>query len=483
MLSVLDSSAVAALRALLRSAGYTSASVKRAIGADNDGLFLSTAGVRVAVRHLAEGTPLNTLIKLFLLGVHVDADAADLALMPLGVERHGGTGLVEQVGAKVRATVRLVPSGGLILACDWRPAAGSPPARDHVLGVSESSVRLANLTVRRPVESALDMGTGGGVQAFLLARHTRHVIATDLNPRALEFARFNALLNAVENVEWRTGTWFEPVAGRTFDLIASNPPFVISPESELLFRDGGERGDGLSRRLIQELPAYMNEGGLASILVSWGYRLGEHWSAPLLRWVEKSGCDAWFIHDSSADPLAHAASWNSDLESDPDRHGDALDRWAEYVREEGFQMIGYGGIILRKRAGENWRRIDDVDRKPVTKAGEQIAAGIDAEDWLAGVGGSGGLLDQRLELSPSHHIEETRRVGPRGYEVDHTTIVMDGGVPLRHEADALCLALLSAFDGQRTVGEAIEAAGAQTDELALSEVQELIRLGIVVAAS
>src|SRR5581483_11200196 len=109
---------------------------------------------------------------------------------------------------------------------------------------------LAKLTVRRRVGSALDLGTGCGILALLAADHAGRVVATDVNPRAVNMAAFNARLNGLENVEALTGDLLAPVRGRRFGLIVANPPFVISPESGYLYRDGGRPGDDLLRELL-----------------------------------------------------------------------------------------------------------------------------------------------------------------------------------------------------------------------------------------
>src|SRR4030081_1038241 len=103
-------------------------------------------------------------------------------------------------------------------------------ARYFDSAITDSSRLLARLTIRRSIEVALDLGTGCGYQAVLAARHAERVIATDVNPRALAFTSFNALLNGAPNVECRQGDRFAAVEGLTFDLIASNPPFVVSPD-------------------------------------------------------------------------------------------------------------------------------------------------------------------------------------------------------------------------------------------------------------
>src|SRR6185295_16402497 len=131
--------------------------------------------------------------------------------------------------------VRLVPHGVLLVASDLPDDEGLHP--DHVAGMHRPSVTLADLTVRRHVARALDMGTGCGIQALLAAQHAELVVATDVNERALAFADLNAALNDLDNVETRAGSFFEPVEGETFELVVSNPPYVISPEIAYVFRD------------------------------------------------------------------------------------------------------------------------------------------------------------------------------------------------------------------------------------------------------
>src|SRR5438046_1475536 len=84
-----------------------------------------------------------------------------------------------------------------------------------------ASDSLAWLVPPTPVDSALDVGTVCGIHAIRAARYARRVVATDLNPRALRFARFNAALNGVANIEFREGSLWEPVGDETFDLIVA----------------------------------------------------------------------------------------------------------------------------------------------------------------------------------------------------------------------------------------------------------------------
>ena len=84
-----------------------------------------------------------------------------------------------------------------------------------------------------------------------------------MNARALAYAKFNAALNGVGNVETRLGSFFEPVDGEQFDLVVANPPYVVSPESAYLFRDGGLRGDAVSEHVVRHAPASLAPGAFA----------------------------------------------------------------------------------------------------------------------------------------------------------------------------------------------------------------------------
>src|SRR5215472_5573982 len=250
-----DAAHIAQLRSALWSAGYNAAKVADVLGADSQHLQPDPAQAILLQRQLPGGT-LSTLIRLFVLGVPVSRDEAASALAPLTLVRAHHLGVVQdsEDGRAIDAAIRITPYGEFLFACSRVPDLHAVE-RDHVMGVTRSSINLAGLTIRRPVDLTLDLGCGSGFQSLIASRHSSRVIATDINPTAIQFTRFNARLNAVDNVECREGSFMEPVAGESFDLIVSNPPFVISPESSLLFRDSGMRGDELSRRVVADAAA------------------------------------------------------------------------------------------------------------------------------------------------------------------------------------------------------------------------------------
>src|SRR6476659_6301597 len=246
------------------------------------------------LRRTRGGSPLETLVRLFLLQTPVPLAEAERALPGL-LDRMAVEGFVEQTVGEVaaRLDVRPYATGDLDLwvVSDLTPGLDGRPVRvgtDHVLGISSASTSLAQLTVREPVGSSLDLGTGCGVQALHLAAHSDRVVATDVNLRALRLTRFNAALNDVAaRIDVREGSFFEPVRGEQFDLIATNPPFVISPATgeRLVYRDSGLPGDRVVEHIVRGVPDLLREGGTAQVLGNWMVMRDVAWDERLGSWL------------------------------------------------------------------------------------------------------------------------------------------------------------------------------------------------------
>src|SRR5262249_7094986 len=154
----------------------------------------------------------------------------------------------------------------LLLAGDWPQ---TRTERHSVTALSMPGRCLAFTTIRRHVDSALDVGTGSGIQALLAARHAERVLGTDVNPYALSLADIAQQLNGLPKVDWVEGSWFEPVRGELFDLVVANPPVTISPDNAILARDSGFGGAELSGRVIRQAADHLAEGGFATVLCNW----------------------------------------------------------------------------------------------------------------------------------------------------------------------------------------------------------------------
>ena len=461
-LEIGDRAGVMRLGEVLRSAGYDPDRMRPMLRArEDDNIAPQPSDIPVILRLLPNGEPLAGLMKLLLLGVAVPEDEARSALAPLPVERAVALGVVRRVGGSVAANVRILPVGRFVFASDLALERSPDVAPDHVMSIAGSSIHLASLTVRRHVRRALDIGSGSGIQSVLAAMHADQVIACDLNARALNFTAFNALLNGVTNVECRRGSFFEPVGGESFDLIVSNPPFVISPENAIAFRDSGMRGDDVSRAVVRGASEHLAEGGLAFVLVNWGVRVDQDWREPLRNWVADLPCDAWFLRHSSESALLYAAGWNSALELQPDTYASAIDRWYANLKELGFDSIGYGAAIVRKRTGvRNWLRFDDLRGQRSPASGDLVARLIEAQDFLAEVAGNdGALLDARLTLVPEHRLDQVLRCRNGTFTVEGASLRLESGIRFETTIDAFSAHLLARLDG-RPLSDAIRDAAA-----------------------
>src|SRR5208283_698868 len=149
---------------------------------------------------------------------------------------------------------------------------------DAVMGAGQTTTFMCDASrPSRRFARGLDLGCGAGTGALSLAAKVDRVIGTDINPRAVALSRINAALNSIGNVEFREGDMFAPVAGETFDIIISQPPFVSTPPgvTASAYESGGARGDELPLRLLREIPAYLAVAGCAVILAEWPELAGE----------------------------------------------------------------------------------------------------------------------------------------------------------------------------------------------------------------
>ncbi len=371
---------------------------------------------------------LITLAAFFLLGDPVTATSLDAALpsvgasglqrldlVEAGVEPAGGAAdaATESAEGAVEAAVRGLgencpshanpdesaaadtpaPSVTVRSAVDLRPYATDSSAElyvasdlgafqrpgvlrhDHVLGIGGASLTLVQSTPRRPVDTALDLGTGCGIQTFHLLAHARHVTATDISDRALATARFNLILNAEAldvdpwdlpaRVSLERGSLLEPVADRRFDMVVSNPPFVITPrspdehaEDRFTYRDGGLPGDRLVRELLGALPTVLNPGATAHLLANWEIPRDPHeepsttWSRGPASWVPP-GTGAWLVQREVQDPCEYAETWLRDASQQRDV-ADYERAYAAYLDDfdsRDVAAVGFGMVWLY-RPGE-----------------------------------------------------------------------------------------------------------------------------------
>lgn len=210
----------------------------------------------------------GALFRLLTVGEAFDAEKGR-GLLPARIhERLLDSGIVTEKGREWRASLRVVPIGGAFVITDF-VTARAELGNDYVQFGLDSAL-LARMIVReaRGGGRALDLCTGGGIQALMLARSYAQVEASDVNARALALAKANAALNGVEGrVQFRRADLYEGASG-LYDLIVANPPFMFLPDelaATQLTGYGGALGIQITLRILEGLEARLAPGGEAFI--------------------------------------------------------------------------------------------------------------------------------------------------------------------------------------------------------------------------
>lgn len=427
----------------LRAAGYTADAVVELLGDEAAGAL--ARGERVpALRATRGGSPIETLIRLFLLGTAEPAAAVEAA-MP-------ASALLEADGGAYRAAIDLRPYEKWWVVADLGTDVRPGPVRpDHVLGVGPASLTLAAATVRRPVGTALDIGTGCGVQSLHLSEHAGPVTGTDVLPRALAMARLTARLNGLD-WELLAGDLLDPVAGRRFDLVVSNPPFIVGPgDGGFAYRDSGLAGDEVCRRLIRRAPGVLADGGWCQLLANWEHRGDEEWQDRLAGWLDGLGCDAWVWQREVADPAQYAALWLTDAgEKGSPEYEARYDRWLDWFAATGVEAVGFGLVTLhRSGAATPTVRIEEVTQAIEEPAGTSVGAWFDRLEALRGAD----LATVRFERAPGLELEQVAVPGPEGWEVTGQRLRQPAGMRWSAAVDPAVAALVAGCDGTRPLGD------------------------------
>lgn len=458
------------LRARLVAAGYTVDAVLERIGeAGQEALGRNTT---LAADFALGGAmdPLAVLIRLFLLQQTVPAARAEATL---DVDDLVTGEVLQRAGDDVLALVDIRPydspddGASGFLVSDLTPgmdAATSATRPDYVLGASPASLTLTQLIVRDDVASALDLGTGCGVQALHLARHCGRIVGTDLNERALECARLTAALSGIE-ADLRRGSLYEPVAGERFDLIVSNPPYVMSPPSgdddRLTYREGSHTADGLVEAVVRGAAEHLNPGGTAQFLVNWAITAEQPWEERLRGWVAGTGLDCWVIERERLDRFSYIELWLTDAGlAGSDEWLPAYQRWLAYFDALGIDEVGMGWIMLTAAGRdephlrfESWPH---AVAQPVGLAFARDRAAVDTSLLP---------LEQLLVASPRLADVKQETIGePGAADPQHIVLRQRTGLLRAIEVDTAEAAVLGALDGELTVGQVL-AAVAQVLEL------------------
>lgn len=476
------------LRTFFEEAGYTELNLRKYLGAPE----LPSRHLRNLPRLLdrtSAHTVLNALLRWFWLGLAQPGADVTPVVPPDFLSLLLNSGLLNADEDSFISMAMVLPVDGFLVASD-HPIAIENHESDLVLWPNPTSKFLNRFAVRRHSRATLDLGTGGGILSLSAARHSDEVIATDLNSRAVTFAQFNVRLNAIDNVEVLQGDCFAPVGDRRFDLILSNPPFFITPQTDYLFCENSMELDGLCRRLVKEAPDHLNEGGYMQMLCEWAQIAGQPWEERIAEWLESTGCDAWVMKGLTQDPAEYAQ--HRIRETSQDSSGDAamFDGYMNYYRQRGVEAIHDGLIVMRRRTGDNWVRIEEVPKTPNGDLSQLILTTFAAHDLVRAMENDEQLLATRPRLAASVRLEQICDQANGQWHAESLTLRLISGFPFHMTVQPLVAEFLATCDGSRTADEAIQSfavtANAPLDQVrkeCLTMIRKLIERGFIVVAA
>ncbi|MCA9656156.1 MAG: methyltransferase [Myxococcales bacterium] len=366
-------------------------------------------------------SPAATLAQLWAYGDAVSEEALRRALPDGLVPALEGARLIRRGDDGWRGTMRLVPFEGLWVASD------EMHGDDPVMGPGATTDELARAIPSR-AGRVLDVGCGAGSLALVAAaRGATEVVGVDLHPRAAAWSRFNAALAELP-LELHTGDLTAPVKGRRFDLVISQPPFVVKPPQvrATTYLHGGAMGDELTMRLVSELPGVLAPDGEARLLFDSPTRA----DAPLWRRLQDAHGDdelrqLLFVtpgNSPDVQAIGYAASSHPALDGD---YGREAQRYREHLRAQGIERCEHALVALRPGGPGlsvtiEQARLDGVDATVIADTWDAIAVasrpderlletvlGLPEGAWLVQEQASdGGELRLKLRLPPGRGGDE-----------------------------------------------------------------------------
>jgi hypothetical protein len=226
------------------------------------------------------------------------------------------------------------------------------------------------------------------------------------------------------------------------------------------------------------------------MLCEWAQVSGEPWEERIAEWLEGSGCDAWVMKGLTQDPAEYAQ--HRIRETYPDHAADAelFEGYMAYYRSRKVEAIHDGLIVIRRRTGKNWVRIEEVPKTPTGDLGEVILNSFAAQDLLKSLEDDEKLLATSPHLARNVRLEQICDQSGDQWRAESLTLRLVSGFPFHLTVQPLVAEFLATCDGKRTVDEATRAfassANAPVEQVqreCLAMIRKLIEKGFMVLPS
>jgi len=387
------------------------------------------------------------------------------------------------------ATVLLYPVAGLLIASDRHENPDRspfvPPADVVFPAIFGGTLRFLQVLPTSPAADVLDLCAGTGSGALVVSRHASRVVAADITGRAAHFARFNRLLNRCPNVEVAQGDLYEAVEGRSFDRIVAHPPYVPAATATQIFRDAGETGEAILRRIIEGLPQFLRCGGAF-------YSVCAGWDAKDVRFEERvhtwlgatrDEFDVLFAvhHEMSPADVARGLAERA-RSNDPAQLAD----WRQVFGEAGVERRVYGALVIDRPGAPGASRPSPIRRRlrlsPLTDASsfEWMLRWLRRRETLEACGElERELLRVALRLSKQLRVNVAYVPQANGLTVADVVLETDRPFAAATRIDPWMFALLARFEGEQTaeaVYESARAVGQMPERFGCSDLTGLVAM-------
>jgi methylase of polypeptide subunit release factors len=408
-----------------------------------------------------EESAAGVLVRLFVDGRYAEVRIAEERLGAEALQAMSDLGLVlrnEDDLDLLLSPVSLYPTHELYIVSDrWNTPDRSPymPVPDIVYpAIVSNAQRFVDLMPRRPCENLLDLCAGTGIAAMIGAREfAGRAWSADITERSTIYAQFNCRLNGVANVTPVQGDLYAPLDGMLFDAIVAHPPYVPVLRPKFVYHDGGQDGEQLMRRIVNQLPEYLRPGGLFYMLATGHDRQGEPLENRVRGWLgeAQSEFDVALVVVNTMAPeefAAMAAVKSRTPQAD-------LEEFKRLFHELGVVSMVYSVILIQRRreAGNAFT----VRRNQGLSAGRgEIEWLLDWETLASSPGGRERILAARVRANPESELHVVHKLEPSGWDV--TEHVLRAAAPFSMEARTEPWApyMMAFCDGSRTVQQHLE---------------------------
>ncbi|HEU4386746.1 MAG TPA: methyltransferase [Blastocatellia bacterium] len=358
--------------------------------------------------------------------------------------------------------VFVYPVDEFVVASDRRSnpdGSGFTPPPDIVFpAIFGGTLFFLKMIGKQPARSVLDLCSGSGIGALVLSKICDRVVAADITPRATHFAHFNCQLNERTNVDVVRGDLYQPVAGEKFDRVIAHPPYVPTLQKTAIYRDGGETGEIISKRIVEGLPEHLQPGG-TFYSVCMGLDTNDaRFEHRARSWLGESQAEFDVLFGLSDDRAPKDFAVETVVAAHGYEIGDVR-RWEEFFREAGVRKLVYGVLVIHRLAAGSELEPATVRLRTSTHTdGNAFDRWISWRHWRQRADALESLAKTRARLSAHTRLRVTHTMQDAALLPTEFMLETDRPFLAGSRIDASIAQVVAELNGARSFEEIFEAA-------------------------